>query len=288
MTLHKENAMAIKPETTDIELQMGLEHLTGTAAVKDRQFVTALARGLEVLRCFKAEDPLLGNQEIAERTGLPKPTVSRLAYTLTSLGYLRYSRNLRKYQLGTAVLSFGYGLLTNMEILQIARPLFQELADYAQAAIGLCAQDRLSMIYLENIYPNTNAVVLRHRVGDQIPLATTSTGRAYLCAIDEADRNYLMEQVRLRDEVNWPEIKAGIEKALEDYQKHGYCLSLGEYSKGVNAIAVPIRTPASSSSIMAISVGAAAFQLSRNIIETDIGPRLVHMGRQIESQICRT
>ncbi|MBL8523268.1 MAG: IclR family transcriptional regulator, partial [Betaproteobacteria bacterium] len=36
---------------------------TGAASEKDRQFVTALARGLEILRCFKAGDRYLGNQE---------------------------------------------------------------------------------------------------------------------------------------------------------------------------------------------------------------------------------
>ncbi|MBX2854960.1 MAG: helix-turn-helix domain-containing protein, partial [Rhodobacteraceae bacterium] len=44
---------------------------------KDRRFVTALARGLDILRCFQASDPALTNQEIAERTKLPKPTISR-------------------------------------------------------------------------------------------------------------------------------------------------------------------------------------------------------------------
>ena len=44
----------------------------------DRQFATTLARGLEVLRCFTPLEPLLGNKEISVRTGLPKPTVSRL------------------------------------------------------------------------------------------------------------------------------------------------------------------------------------------------------------------
>src|SRR5690606_2344735 len=52
----------------------------------DRQFSMNLARGLEVLRAFSASSPLLGNREIADRTGLPKPTVSRLTYTLTLLG----------------------------------------------------------------------------------------------------------------------------------------------------------------------------------------------------------
>ena len=60
----------------------------------DRQFATTLARGLEVLRCFTPLEPLLGNKEISVRTGLPKPTVSRLTYTLTKLGYLRHNMRL--------------------------------------------------------------------------------------------------------------------------------------------------------------------------------------------------
>lgn len=175
--------MVGKTETTDMDIQKGSEKLSETKPSKDRQFVTALARGLDVLRCFRVENPMLGNQEIAQKTGLPKPTISRLTYTLTELGYLNYSKAFRKYQLGTAVLSLGYGLLTNNEIVKIARPFLQEQADYCQAASGLAAQDRLNMIYLENIYPNTTAVVLRNRPGDRIPMAVTATGRAFLLSL---------------------------------------------------------------------------------------------------------
>src|SRR5215469_5383641 len=77
----------------------------------DRKFVAALARGLEVLRAFTATDGLLGNGEIVERTGLPKPTVSRLTYTLTKLGYLTYVERLGKYQLAPAALALGYSAL---------------------------------------------------------------------------------------------------------------------------------------------------------------------------------
>ena len=59
---------------------------------------------------------------IAHRTGLPKPTMSRLTYTLTKLGYLRHNIRLGKYQLGSAVLSIGYPLLASMSVRQIARP----------------------------------------------------------------------------------------------------------------------------------------------------------------------
>src|SRR2546423_11863094 len=71
----------------------------------DRKFVSALARGLEVLRAFTPAEGLLGNGEIAERTGLPKPTVSRLTYTLTKLGYLSHVEPLAQYQLPPAALA---------------------------------------------------------------------------------------------------------------------------------------------------------------------------------------
>jgi len=277
--------MADSAQPKEIEVPLGPENLLDETVQKDRKFVTALARGLEVLRCFTADTLLLGNQEIAEKTGLPKPTVSRLAYTLTELGYLDYSKNFRKYKLGTGVLALGYGLLTNMDILKIARPFLRELADHAQAAVGLCAQDRLNMIYLENIYPNTNAIVLRYRAGEVLPLATTAAGRAFLCAASEKERDYHMDQIRQRDQANWPTLKKGIEQALKDYHEFGFCMSLGEYNKGVNAIGVPIKSPINGSNIMVINCGAASFQMRRHVIEDDIGPRLVHTAGQIETQL---
>src|SRR5579863_2019219 len=140
---------------------------------KNRQFVTALARGLEVLRCFERGDGLLGNQEIASRTGLPRPTVSRLTYTLTRLGYLEHVHRLGKYRLGTAVLSLGYALLNNTDLRQTLSPLMQELAEYADASVALGARDRLHLVYLENCRSSAT-LTLGLEVGSRIPIATTA------------------------------------------------------------------------------------------------------------------
>src|SRR3989442_11389862 len=93
------------------------------ASAPDRKFVTALGRGLNVLRCFGPRDRWLANQEIAARTGLAKPTVSRLVYTLTQLGFLRHSHSPRQYALGSAAVSLGYSALTQIDIPRPARPL---------------------------------------------------------------------------------------------------------------------------------------------------------------------
>jgi len=96
------------------------EELISDENEKDRQFVTALARGLEILSCFKARDRFLSNQDIAQRANLPKPTVTRLCHTLVQLGYLNYSDARSKYFLANKVLSLGNAFLSNIEIRQIA------------------------------------------------------------------------------------------------------------------------------------------------------------------------
>ena len=73
-------------------------------ASKDYRFMTALARGLSVLRAFGPDNRPLGNAEIAERVGLPKPTVSRITFTLSELG--TYGQSIGPYWYGDA---FGYG-----------------------------------------------------------------------------------------------------------------------------------------------------------------------------------
>jgi DNA-binding IclR family transcriptional regulator len=252
---------------------------------KDRQFVTALARGLEVLRAFTPADAALGNQEIAARTGLPKPTVSRLTYTLTTLGYLRYSEPHGKYQLGTGVLALGYSALANMGIRQIARPFMQELAEHAGASVALGSRDRLDMIYIEYCRANS-AVTLRLELGSRVPIATTAIGRALLVALPEGERNHLMEFIANRHPSRWPRIRAGIEEALEDYRTHGFTLSLGDWQPDVYSVGVPL-IPPDGSSILAVNCGGPSFLLDRAKLVEDLGPRLVNLVRNVEAALLR-
>jgi hypothetical protein len=62
----------------------------------DAAFATTLAKGLVVLEAFEAGASLLGNMEIAARTGIPRPTVARLTHTLAELGYLRHDEGLAR------------------------------------------------------------------------------------------------------------------------------------------------------------------------------------------------
>ena len=250
------------------------------AAAGDRKFVTALARGLEVLRAFTPTEGLLGNGELVERTGLPKPTVSRLTYTLTKLGYLTYVERLGKYQLAPAALALGYCALANMRIRQIARGYMQELADYADASVALGTRDRLDLIYVENCR-SKHGVMLRLGPGSRIPIANTAMGRALIAGLPEAERDWLLGYIKRQAGKSWPRVRAGVERAVSDVAKRGFTLSIGEWERDINAVGVPLMAPDGSGGF-AFNCGAPSFQFTRERLEGDIGPRLVNMVRNVE------
>jgi DNA-binding IclR family transcriptional regulator len=251
--------------------------------MKDRQFVVALARGLEVLRAFSLGDSFLGNQEIAARTGLPKPTISRLTHTLTKLGYLNYSERLGKYELGTGVLALGYAVLRNSGIGRVARPYMQALADYSDASVSLGSRDQLEMVYIEHCRGDAT-VSLRLDIGSRIPLGTTAMGRALLAALPKREREDLVGRARADYGEDWPRVEAGIAQAIEDYRTRGYTMSIGDWKLDVHAVAVPL-IPPDGSRFLAINCGGPSFLFDRDRLTADLGPRLVKLAHNIEAAL---
>src|SRR5512138_1493641 len=263
----------------------------GTAAAKrrkveagrERKFVTALARGLEVLRAFGAGDRQLGNQEIAVRTGLPKPTVSRLTYTLTQLGYLRQLPADGKYALGSAVLGLGLAALGQMDVRRIARPLMQALAEHTHGSVNLGIRDHLGMIYIDT-YRQAASYTVQLDVGSRVPIATTSMGRAWLAAAPEKVRKAVLEELRAAEPARWAVLKKGIDQALREYAQRGFCTAEGDWRREVHAAAAPL-VPPDDGEILVFSCSGAPFQFGREKLEADIGPRLLTLVGNVRSAL---
>jgi len=248
---------------------------------EDRHFVTALARGLDVLACFKSGQKLLGNIDIAQRCNLPKSTVSRLTYTLTKLAYLTYVEEFGKYRLGSAMLSLGSSMLSNPDIRMIVRPLMQELADATQTMVSLASRDRLSMIYIENAR-SSSALTLSLDVGSRIPLATSAIGRAYLAAAPENELEMVFTELKEADPKQAEKQIEGIQNAKHKYQELGCTYSFGEWEQDVNAIAIPLRF-GNGMPIMAINCGGSAFHLSPEYLLDQVRPQLLLLVQKLQS-----
>jgi DNA-binding IclR family transcriptional regulator len=255
----------------------------GKKVATDRSFVVALSRGLDVLRAFHPNDGLLGNQEIAARTGLPKPTVSRLTYTLTKLGYLRHNMRLGKYQLGSAVLSIGYPLLASMNVRQVARPMMKELADYCNGWVSMGVRDRLNMVYVETCRSG-NGITTLPDIGTSVPISQSVIGRAFLAACTPPEREAVLNQMKVKDPEAHRKYRAHIDKSLEDIRARGFCASMGELRREHFAVGVPMRRTVDGE-IVAFNCIVPAFMVKKGQLEDDLGPRLVAMVRNIEASL---
>ena len=247
--------------------------------VGDRQFVIALARGLDVLRAFRTNERALGNQEIARRTRLPKPTISRLTYTLTQLGYLNYDRQSGVYTLGAGALALGYVALANLDARRVAKPIMQSLADACGASVGLGVRDRLKMVYLDNC-EGQNIVALRVTAGSRISLVRTAMGRACVAGLSERERGPLIDQVIAKYPDDKTTIVRGFDEAIRDVERHGFCLSLGEWREDVNAAAAPIAMP-NGAGLYTINCGGPAYLMKGKDLEETYGPMLVSAAKTI-------
>ena len=250
---------------------------------KDRKFVTALARGLEILSCFRFEDHWLGNSDIVEKTGLPKATVSRLTYTLMKLGYLRHSNELGKYKFGPEFLSIGCSFLSRLKVREVARPLMQALTEYSQGAVNLAVREGLNMVYIDT-YRSTSNLLIQLNVGTKLPIHSSALGKAYLNALPENDREELIQRIRHQNKENWQQIEVALNLASEEFNKYGYCTSFGEWRAEINAVGVPLVLE-EGLGIFAFSCGAPSFQFAEPRVRDDIAPRLVNLVRNVKTAL---
>src|SRR6266851_10404403 len=144
----------------------------------DPSFATTLAHGLDVLAAFRNGSGYLSNADLALRTGLSRPTVSRLTYTLAQLGYLKRDAKGR-YELGLGILAAAYPVLSALKVRLLARPLMRDFAAYAGGTVSIAMPLGLDFIYVETLR-TTDAVPHVPDVGFTGTLATTAVGRALL------------------------------------------------------------------------------------------------------------
>jgi DNA-binding IclR family transcriptional regulator len=245
----------------------------------DRKFVVALSRGLDVLRCFGPRDRWLANQEIARRTGLAKPTVSRLAYTLTRLGYLRCSETSSRYALGSAAIGLGFAALGQMDVRRVARPFLQGLSEYTKASVHLAVNDRLSMQVVDTYWNSASFVI---DIGSRVPVATTSLGRAWVSALPGPERRRVLEAMRAARPAEWPVNRRRMEQAFREYDQHGFCLGLGDWRREINAVAAPLDLGGGAGPVV-VGCSGAAFQLQPGKLRRDVGPRLLALLANVRS-----
>lgn len=252
-------------------------------ASKDPRFIEALARGFTLLRAFRPQDRWLSHGMLVQRTGLPRATVSRLSFTLVSLGYLRHRPDTGEYALGTAVLGLGFAVLGNFDVARIARPHMQALADRCQAAVSLGSRHDLTMVYVAHCR-STARLILGLDVGARLPIGVTAIGRAVLCALPPVERGGLAQRIVAEAGAAGPALSKRMTEVQADFDARGFVCAESEWEPAIAAAAAPVDL-GDGRNLFGLSVGGAASWLNGRFLHEEVGPMLLETSRAIVTAI---
>lgn len=198
----------------------------------------SLKRGVAILRAFRPGTELLGNGELAERTGLPRASISRLTQTLTEVGYLEYCAPQRAYRLGAPVLTLGHAMRSGSPVLRVATPPMTALARRLRINVGLAVRDGDEMVYLESVRFNTKGSQRSVVSGQRVPIELTALGRAWLAVAPEIERKTLMAQLKAKRRKRWSKLEKEVAEAAAHVKQNGYCVA--SWQPQVIALATPL------------------------------------------------
>ena len=210
----------------------------------DPYFASTLAKGMLLLRAFGEGGGWLGNKTLVERTGLSKPTVTRLARTLVQLGYLRHAPQRGKYALDAGLLELVNPYLSKVRVRRLARPLMQQLAEEIRGSVYLAVASDLQMVYIESCV-ELNAVTARADIGSSRAMHDSSMGRAYLATIGDVRRLELYQRLRHRAGVGWAALRDDLEASRAELLSRGFTAYRSRSPNGMLwlGVSVPLELP---------------------------------------------
>jgi len=246
----------------------------------DPSFATTLAHGLDVLAAFRSGTGSLSNAELAVHTGLSRPTVSRLTYTLAQLGYLK--RNAKgRFEPGLGILAIAYPVLSALKVRQMARPLMRDFAAYAGGTVSIAMPFGLDFIYVETLR-TTDAVPHVPDVGFTGSLATTAVGRALLSLFTADELRQYVQTVKVERPEEFDYVQTRTLPDIELCRERGFGISLGEWRREIFGVAAPLYRTASGD-CLSVNCGIPSFRFSAEQIERECGPRILGLARSIRS-----
>lgn len=177
--------------------------------------------------------------ELATAAQLPRPTASRILYTLESLGYVRSQSG--TYTLTPRVLELGMTYIQATDIWDLTRPHLEGLVAQTHESSSIAQLDGSDIVYVARVaVPKIIAISVR--IGTRFPAVPTSLGKVLLAGLsDEQLTTVVSQPTRSGIEARWkPDINE-LRDALHQVRAQGWAMTDEQLANGIRSIAAPIR-----------------------------------------------
>jgi IclR family transcriptional regulator, pca regulon regulatory protein len=243
----------------------------------DPEFMTSLARGLAVLRCFADAEQPMTIAQASRSIGLSRPAVKRCLHTLVRLGYA--AQDGTQYSLRPKVLALGYAYLSSSSLAARAQHCLDHLRDelHESCSLGLLEDDEVHYVARSEA---SRIMSIALRAGSRLPLYCTSMGRVLLAGQRrEAQEAYVHRAelaVRTANTITDPVVLLTI---FDRVAEEGFAIVDQELELGLRSIAVPVLR--AGRVIAALNIGTQAARVSVTQLRTTYLPALRKVARDI-------
>lgn len=141
-------------------------------------------------------------------------------------------------------------------------------------------RDRLNIVFIETSRSAQAHSSKLADIGLSYPIAATAIGWAYLAACDADERQAVLNEIRVKAPEQWQKHGKNLQQSLKDFARTGFCASYGDLRSEIVAVAVPYPRLVNGRHIV-FNCAMHAFRVTREQVESDIGPRLAAMVRSL-------
>lgn len=209
--------------------------------VRPEYRVEALAKGLRILSLFTEQRPTWRVSDIVPAVAMPLPTVYRVVMTLAAEGYLEHLPN-GDYRPGARVLTLGNAALRSMDLVELATPRLQALAEACKETVNLAVLTGDRVLYLVRLR-NADLVTANIQVGSTLAAVHTSIGKLLLAHLEPDE---LLAQITDDSFAagGGPNAKVSLDELrteLATIRKEGWAMQDEELAFGLRSVAAPVR-----------------------------------------------
>jgi IclR family pca regulon transcriptional regulator len=225
-----------------------------------RDYVTALARGLSVMKAFSDQTERLTLSDVARIVNLPRASVRRALFTLEALGYVESAG--RYFNLTPKVLTLAQAYLSSSPVPRVAQSFLEKVSEALGESCSLSILHNDEVIYIARS-ARKRLGSLHRDVGTHLPAHCTSMGRVLLAALPDAELEHFLAGATLTPFTRFTITgKNALREALEKTRRNGYSLVDQELEMDLRSLAIPICN-AAGRTIAAMNVSARASQKSK-------------------------
>ena len=199
---------------------------------------TVASRLLSVLAAFDERHRTLTLTDIADRSGLPRPTAHRIIGELVEWGAL-FRAESGAYAVGRRLWKLGLLAPDQSGLREIASPFLQDIYGATLATVHLAIRDGDRVLYLDRVSGHKSVPVVS-RIGSRLPLHATGVGKVLLAyAPADVQERVLgnLTRVTARTVIH----RGHLENEIRRVHRDGFAQTAEEMSLGACSVAVPVR-----------------------------------------------